>query len=178
MRLRLRHRLALTAIVAVPAVALIAGSNGAAALPPFCQARDLTTVFAYLPGSAGAGHVGYELRLRNRSHHVCAVSGLPGLRLLGRHFGRLPTHVVPQNPGALTAVLVNLLPGHAAFATARFSPDVPGPGEGNRRQCEPTAFYVRVRPPQSAHTLVGRVRPPTPVCEHGSMTLTALGGHG
>jgi hypothetical protein len=99
---------------------------------------------------------------------------MPRLQLLARNGSRLPTNAQPENPGALTAVRVDLAPGRAAAATARFSPDVPGPGEGGvARQCEPTAYKLRVTP-TGGGSLVVSVMPPTPVCSHGSMRLRAL----
>jgi hypothetical protein len=69
---------------------------------------------------------------------------------------------------------VTLAPGQAAGATARFSPDVPGPGEPRLAsgQCEPTAYRLRVSPPGGG-TATAAVQQPTPVCEHGTMQLTA-----
>src|SRR5205823_10703384 len=104
----------------------------------------LTGTFSVVPGSAGAGNIVYALRLANRSRQACFVSGLAGLRLLGRTGRLLPTHVQPAFRGALTAVRVVLRPGARAKATARFSPDVPGPGEPTGKTCEPTAYQVRV----------------------------------
>ena len=130
--------------------------------------------FSAVYGSAGAGSISYALRLTNRSRQACFVSGLAGLRLLGRTGRLLPTKVEPTFRPGLTAVRVVLNPGGRAKATARFSPDVPGPGEPGDRPCEPTAYKVRVTPPPGGGTLVARVTPPTPVCEHGHMLLSAL----
>jgi hypothetical protein len=69
---------------------------------------------------------------------------------------------------------VRLAPGRTATATARFSPDVPGPGEPTTGpRCEPTAYLLRVRP-NGGGTLKAPIRPPTPVCEHGGMTWSVL----
>src|SRR5262249_42653789 len=79
---------------------------------------------------------------------------------------------------ALTAVRVDLPPGARARATARFSPDVPGPGEQTIGRCEPVAHTLRVAP-GGGGTLRAPIRQPTPVCEHGPMTWTARTGvHG
>jgi hypothetical protein len=77
-------------------------------------------------------------------------------------------------------VKVVIAPGHYASATARFSPDIPGPGEPQTKQCEPTAYKVRIGVPPGGGSVVGPVTPPTPVCLHGSMVVTALsaGKHG
>jgi hypothetical protein len=141
---------------------------------PQCRAAALTGSFASVPGSAGAGNISYALTLRNTSAHRCFVTGIPSLRLLDRSGRPLPTHVRPAQPGALTAVRVDLAPGHSARATARFSPDVPGPGEPVAgRRCEPVAFRLRIGP-SGGGTLRVPIRPPTSVCEHGTMTWTAL----
>jgi hypothetical protein len=124
-------------------------------------------------GSAGAGNIVYALTVRNTSKHECFVTGIPGVTLLGKTGKKLPTHVTPANRGALTAVMVRLPPGAKARATARFSPDVPGPGEGTIGQCEPTAYWLRVAP-SGGGTFRSPIRPPTPVCEHGGMQITVF----
>jgi hypothetical protein len=73
----------------------------------------------------------------------------------------------------LTAVMVRLAPGRSARATARFSPDVPGPGEQVTGPCERTSTGLRVAP-SGGGTLVAPITPATPVCEHGGMSLSVL----
>jgi hypothetical protein len=163
----------LLAFLAGVAVATGATTAGAAQALP-CRGRDVAATFTAVRGSAGAGQISYVLRLRNRTVTACWVSGLAGLRLLGRTGRPLPTHVRAASPGALTAVRVVLAPGGYAAATARFSPDVPGPGEGTVGRCEPTAYRIRVTPPPGGGTAVARVVPATPVCEHGRIFLSAL----
>ena len=141
---------------------------------PACVGRDLTGTFAGVPGSAGAGQISYNLRLRNHSSHTCFVSGLPVLRLVDRAGKLLPTHIAPSHPGQLTAVRVVLRPGGYSAATARFSPDVPGPGEQVTGPCERKAFRARVTAPPGGGVVVVPLIPATPVCEHGSMVLSVL----
>jgi hypothetical protein len=139
-----------------------------------CTGADLAGTFTVVPGSAGAGNIVYALRLENTSRATCTVTGIPGVALLDRRGKRLPTHPFPAHPGALTAVLVTLAPGKSATATARFSPDVPGTGEPvSGRRCEPVAYELLVRP-NGGGTLQARIRPPTPVCEHGGISWSAL----
>jgi hypothetical protein len=152
----------------------VAGGGPASTVKP-CTGSMLTGTFSTIYGSAGAGSVSYALRLKNSSKQTCFVSGLAGLRLLDRKGRPLPTHVVPAFRPGLTAVRVVLRPGARAHATARFSPDVPGPGEGVIGLCERVSYKVRVTPPPGGGILVAPVKPPTPVCEHGSMVLSALG---
>ena len=83
----------------------------------------------------------------------------------------LPTHVWPARIGVATAVLVTLEPGGYTSVTARFSPDVPGPGEPPGRQCEPTAYQLRVAARGGGSTVVPIVQP-TPVCQHGRLVVS------
>jgi len=155
--------------------ALVVAAGGHAAPVSPCTGSMLTGTFSVIPGSAGAGNIVYALRLRNRSRQTCFVSGLAGLRLLGRTGRALPTCVEPAFRPGLTAVRVVLRPGARAKATARLSPDVPGVNEPiSGRQCEPTAYRVRVTPPPGGGTLIAPIAPPTPVCEHGHLSLSAL----
>jgi hypothetical protein len=145
------------------------GSNDA-----FCRGSQLAGRFAVIPGSPGAGNISYRLSLKNTSTAACAVSGLPQGGLLDRNGRALPTHVRAAFPGALTAIIVRLAPGQSTHADARFSPDVPGPGEGNRARCEPIAHFFRVTARGGGTTKVP-VKPPTPVCEHGRLRFSAYG---
>jgi hypothetical protein len=161
-------------LVAASLGALVVAAGGPAAPVSPCTGSMLTGTFSVIPGSAGAGNIVYALRLRNRSRQTCFVSGLAGLRLLGKTGRALPTRVEPAFRGGLTAVRVVLRPGARSKATARFSPDVPGTNEPTNRQCEPTAYRVRVAAPPGGGTLIAPIRPPTPVCEHGHLSLSAL----
>jgi hypothetical protein len=162
-------------VTLVATVAATTATAGTRTAEPPCAGRALSASFAVVPGSAGAGNIVYAIRLRNRSSENCFVSGLAGMQLLGRYGHALPTKAVAGFPGALTAVRVVLRPGGYASASARFSPDVPGPGEGHPgKPCEPKAYRVRVHAPPGSGWTTGAVTPPTSVCEHGHMSLSAL----
>jgi hypothetical protein len=162
------------ALIAAGVAALVLSSSAPAAAVAPCTGAQLSGTFAAVYGSGAAGSISYALRLTNRSGRACFVSGLAGLRLIGRTGRALPTRVVPAFRPGLTAVRAVLNPGGHAKATARFSPDVPGPGEPTGKTCEPTAYKVRITPPPGVGTLVARVTPATPVCEHGRIVLSAL----
>jgi Protein of unknown function (DUF4232) len=133
--------------------------------------------FAAVADSAGAGSITYRLRLRNRSAHVCFVTGIPRVTLLDATGRKLPTAARAARTGIATGAMIQLRPGAAAFADARFSPDVPGVGEPvTGRQCEPRASRLRVWPGGAGSTTVP-IRPATPVCEHGRL-LFSLWQHG
>lgn len=165
-------KISLAAVIVGAAAALSAstafGHRGAAD----CAGAQLAGRFAVVPGSAGAGSITYKLTLKNASATPCTVTGLPLGQLLGKTKNKLSTHVRAAHPTQLTAILVTLLPGDSTYATARFSPDVAGTGEQGRGQCEPKAYWFRVRPPGGGTTTV-KVLPATPVCEHGTMYFSA-----
>jgi hypothetical protein len=162
-------------LVAVVVVALAGASASRGSSVGFCTGGQLSGTFKVVPNSPGAGNIVYKLTLTNHSSRTCAVTGLPVVRLVGRTGKLLPTHVVPAFRGGLTAVLVRLSPGGSAKASARFSPDVPGPGEpvaGPR--CEPVSYSMRVTARGGGVTKVA-IKPPTPVCEHGQLQFSAYG---
>ena len=161
-------------IAAVVVPASIGATADATGRAPWCGGTQLSVSFSVVPYSVGAGNVSYALRVKNVSATTCAVSGLPGLRLLGMKGKKLPTHVVDADPG-VTAVIVTLKPGHSAWAAGRFSPDVPGTGEPQSGPCEATSYHVSVTVPPRGDAVVGPFSPPNPVCEHGTISLSVLG---
>ncbi len=165
----MRRRLTLICVIlCTVAAATSAGAHGDAS----CVGAQLKGTFDVVRGSAGAGNITYKLVLKNVSAHTCTLTGLPQGRLLGKTGKALPTHVRAASPGMLTAILVRLAPGKATFATARFSPDVPGPGEPTAgARCEPTSWWFRVLAPGDGTAKVKLV-PPTPVCEHGQLQFS------
>lgn len=164
------HLITLTVVLAALGASVTAGATA----DRTCTGSQLAGRFAVVPGSAGAGNIVYALKLKNVSKSQCNVSGLPQGQLLGKGGGKLPTHVKAAFPGALTAILVRLAPGQSTRATARFSPDVPGPGEQTTGRCEPVAHWFRVSAPGGGTTKAA-VSPPTSVCEHGQLQFSAYG---
>ncbi|HEY6963256.1 MAG TPA: DUF4232 domain-containing protein [Gaiellaceae bacterium] len=161
------------ALIAVAALAVTAAAAQAAPRTTQCRGAQLAGTFRVVRGSAGAGNITYRLVMKNVSTSMCTLSGLPAGRLLDRSGKPLPTHVIAAFPGALAAILVRLKPGASTHADARFSPDVPGPGEPTAGlKCERTAYWFRVAAPGGGTTKV-KVSPPTPVCEHGQLRFSA-----
>lgn len=138
---------------------------------PRCHTGDLSGHFTAVQGSQGAGNIVYNIDLTNTSSHPCTVYGYPGMLLLNAAHAALPTNVQRSTIAAKT--YVTLIPNGDASASARFSPDVPGPGE-SASGCEPTAAYTEITPPDETTQLVVPVSPPTPVCEHGAMQVSAF----
>jgi hypothetical protein len=133
--------------------------------------------FRRRPRQRGRGEYRLLAPAPDRSRETCIVAGIPAMQLLGRDGRLLPTRVQAATASARMPVLVTVRPRGSAIATARFSPDVPGPGEptlasGN---CEPTAYRLRVAALGGGTTTVP-VSPPTPVCEHGSLQASAYAG--
>ena len=159
------------ALVAVGALAACGGA-GAHSATSFCSGAQLKGTFSVVRGSAGAGNIVYKLSVTNISTTECALTGTPVVKLYGKTGKLLPTHVMPTFRPGLTAILVRLAPGASAHATARFSPDVPGQGEGAAgKQCEPTSYWLRVYG-RTGGFAKAPVKPATPVCEHGSLQMS------
>ena len=137
-----------------------------------CAADSLTGTFSVIPGSAGAGQIGYRLRLENTSGAACVLSGLPTVQLLGRNGAELPTDASPAQPGQSTSGGIVLQHGDAVRADARFSPDIPGGSEPQDAPCEPKAYTLRVTIGGGA--VDAPLTPPTPVCERGSLSFSNL----
>jgi hypothetical protein len=167
-------KISLAALIVGAAVALSASSAFGHRTVLSCAGDQLAGRFAVVYGSAGAGNIVYKLTLKNASATPCTVTGLPVGRLLGKAKQKLPTHVRAAHPNQLTAILVTLAPGDSTYATARFSPDVPGVGEQTVGACEPKAYWFRVSAPGGG-TATAKMLPPTPVCEHGTLSFSAYG---
>ena len=167
---RLRDQVAAARLSPAPRVTFFLALFAAGVLFP-CTGPQLTGTFTVVRGSAGAGNIIYALTLRNKSTNTCFVSGTPQVKLLDKRGRPQATKILPAHPGAQTAVLVTLKPGAKTKATARFSPDVPGVGEGHIGKCEPTSYTLLVTPNGGGSVRVP-IRPPTPVCEHGQLQLS------
>jgi hypothetical protein len=165
-------KISLAALIVAAAAALSASTAFGNRTGADCKGSQLAGRFAVVYGSAGAGNIVYKLALKNTSSTPCTVSGLPQGQLLGKTRTKLPTHVRAAHASQLTAVLVTFAPGDSAYATARFSPDVPGTGEQTIGPCEPKAYWFRVRAPGGGTTTV-KLAPPTSVCEHGTLSFSA-----
>jgi hypothetical protein len=151
-------------VLAVLAGVIAAGAS--ASSPARCRASQLTATMTHIPFSEGAGNTGYLLKLRNVGATRCRLGNHPRLRLLGTGGRALPTHVSTFGRSGT----VTIAPHRSASARLRFSPDILGPGEPAHGPCEPKAHAVRVTLTAPAHgSTVGPVKPPTSVCEHGSM---------
>ncbi len=162
-------RYLLLGAVLASVLAVGAGSAGGAGSAA-CSASGLAGAFKVVPGSAGAGSIVYKLRIVNRSGSACSFPARPALRLLDKHGHSLPTHASFPNTQIAT---INLAPGKAAIATARFSPDMPSGGEPQNGPCEKVARKLRVGLGGGKAVTVP-VKPPTMVCGRGSMVFHAI----
>jgi hypothetical protein len=135
-----------------------------------CVASKLKGSFLVIPGSAGAGHVEARVVLTNISSAPCTTFGYVGMQLLGASDTPLPTHVV-RSPGSEPAI--TLAPGGSASATARFSPDIPGPGDAPSGACQPVAQGTEITPPNDTHFVVAPGLMSS-VCSQGTIDLNPL----
>lgn len=163
----LRHRLILSAVAAASLLLIGVVPARAAASP--CASRQLAATFSLIPGSQGAGQIGYTLTITNRGPGGCTLAGTPALRLLGAHGQGLPSSARTYPGGSY---LVALAAGQWAQAAATFTPDIAASNEpGNR--CEPVAQALRVSLPDAGGALVAPMDP-TMVCQHGRMAISRL----
>jgi hypothetical protein len=125
-----------------------------------------------MPGSAGAGQISYLLTLKNKSRSRCFVRGLPNATLLSASGSALPTHVRAAGGGPNGRVILE--PGASAVANARFSPDVAGAGDSRAGACQPQARTLQVTP-NGGGPLDAAIRPPTSVCEQGTLNFEPFG---
>jgi hypothetical protein len=164
--------LGLTAVLAV-AVASEQAASGLTVPPvvrsqPACAAGSLGATYTFVFGSNATGHVEYTLTLTNRSRAACVVSEPLDLTLLGGHGQALPTDpVYLSNPGSP----VVLAPRQWAQAVTDLSPDLSGPGEPTRGNCEPVAHGLRITIGTAS---VRAPMDPTPVCQKGEIGFDRL----
>jgi hypothetical protein len=136
-----------------------------------CAGGQLTGTFALVPNSAGAGQIAYALTLKNASQGPCLVRGVPQATLLGATGAPLPTHVRAAGGGKRPILLP---PGASAVAQARFSPDVAGDGDSQTGACQPAAHALQVTTVGGGVTEV-QIKPPTSVCQQGTLNFTPFG---
>jgi hypothetical protein len=135
-----------------------------------CQGTDLTAVFALIPNSAGAGQIAYALMVKNSSQSPCWVQGIPKGTLLGANGTVLPTNVKGSGGGRR----IVLPPGASATAQARFSPDVAGAGDSQSGACQPQAHTFQLTA-QGVSVTEAAIKPPTSVCQRGTLNFEPFG---
>ena len=135
-----------------------------------CQGTDLAATFALIPNSAGAGQIAYTLAVKNSSQAPCSVQGIPRGTLLGATGTALPTHIKASGGGGKRVVLP---PGASATAQARFSPDVAGDGDSQSGACQPVAHTFQLI--AAGGVTEAPIKPPTSVCQQGTLNFEAFG---
>lgn len=144
-------------------------TSGSGAKP--CSGGQLAGNFSLVPGSAGAGQIVYALTLKNTSSSPCALRGIPHATLLGATGAALRTHVTAGGAGGTRRVV--LQPGASAVAQARFSATVAGQGDSQSGTCQPEAHTLQVTPVGGGVTDAA-IRPPTSVCEQGTLNFESF----
>ena len=146
-------------------------TTGSVAKAKPCQGTDLAGTFAVIPNSAGAGQIAYTLVVRNSSPGPCSVQGIPKGTLLGANGTELPTDVKASSGAGKPVVLP---PGASATAQARFSPDVAGQGDSQSGACQPPAHTFQLNAGGGGVT-EAPIKPPTSVCQQGTLHFEAFG---
>ncbi|MDL4815713.1 DUF4232 domain-containing protein [Actinomadura opuntiae] len=131
-----------------------------------CTTSDLHAS-AYSNGDPGAGQRYGTLQLTNNSGTSCTTGGWSGLGLAGAD-GALPTKVVREG----TARTITIPAGASAYEQLHWGV-VPGEGDDQGGQCQPTARALHVIPPnQTTYLSVGWIG--GPVCQQGQIRLTPI----
>jgi hypothetical protein len=146
-------------------------TTGSVAKAKPCQGTDLAGTFAVIPNSAGAGQIAYTLVVKNNSPGPCSVQGIPKGTLLGANGTELPTRVKASGGPGKPVVLP---PGASATAQARFSPDVAGQGDSQSGACQPPAHTFQLTAGGGGVT-EAPIKPPTSVCQQGTLHFEAFG---
>ncbi len=136
-----------------------------------CMGTDLAATFSLVPGSQGAGQIAYTLAVKNTSQSPCSVRGIPQGTLLGASGSELPTNIKSAGGGARRLVLP---PGASATAQARFSPDVAGDGDSQSGACQPQAHTFQLNA-EGGGVREAAIKPPTSVCQQGTLNFVAFG---
>jgi len=108
----------------------------------------------------------------NTSESPCFVRGVPKATLLGASAVALPTHITAAGDGGTGRIV--LQPGASAVAHARFSPDVAGDGDSQTGACQPQAQMLQVNPDGGGATDAA-IKPPTSVCQRGTLNFERFG---
>jgi Protein of unknown function (DUF4232) len=135
-----------------------------------CSGTELAAMFSVVPNSAGAGQVAYMLTVKNSSHIACSLQGAPKATLLSETGTALPTHVKAERGRGRKLVLP---PGASALAQARFSPDVAGDGDSQSGSCQPQAHTLELSA-EGGGVAEAPIKPPTSVCEQGTLNFEAF----
>ncbi len=144
-------------------------TTGSVSSAKACLGTDLKAAFTQIPNSAGAGQIVYTLSVQNTSQAACFVQGIPQGTLLGVNGTVLPTHIRASG-GAGKRIVLPL--GASATAQARFSPSVAGEGDSQSGACQPQAhtFQLTTR----GGVTEAPIRPPTSVCQRGTLNFEAF----
>lgn len=141
---------------------------------PACTGGQLTGRFVEVSGSAGAGRLEYLLTLKNTSGSGCWLAAAPpNAKLLDADGSPLPTRIVSAQDVTQSTPPATLEPGGSATAAVRFSPDVPGAGDSQNGPCQPQAYTLEVSA-TGGGTVDASIRPPTSVCERGTLDFDLL----
>jgi hypothetical protein len=135
-----------------------------------CAGMDLSAAFTLIPGSAGAGQIGYTLTVKNTSQAPCSLHGIPQGTLVGASGAALPTRVKAAGGGGHEVVLP---PGASATAVARFSPDVAGTGDSQSGACQLAARTFQLS--AGGSVAEAEIQPPTSVCQQGTLNFEPFG---
>jgi hypothetical protein len=132
-----------------------------------CHTSELT---GSLTGAdAGAGQRYLTLVLRNTGGETCTIDGYGGVGLVDARGAALPTDQIRVASPA--PALLTLRPGASASSVLHWTV-VPGSGDAQTGDCQPTAATLRVIPPDETDAL-SVAWTGGPVCQGGTLQQQA-----
>jgi Protein of unknown function (DUF4232) len=138
-------------------------TSSASGLPGRCRSTELSA--RLVPGSPGAGQRYADLVLTNTGSTTCTILGYGGIGLVDAKGAALPTKQVRVDPPAPHRVTLG--PQQAAHSQLHFSA-IPGTGDAQGADCQPTPASLRVIPPDET-TSIAVPWTQGPVCEQGTI---------
>jgi hypothetical protein len=143
------------------------GAAGSTGGTDRCHTSELT---GSLTGAdAGAGQRYLTLVLRNTGGETCTIDGYGGVGLVDARGAALPTDQIRVASPA--PALLTLRPGASASSVLHWTV-VPGSGDAQTGDCQPTAATLRVIPPDETDAL-SIAWTGGPVCQGGTLQQQA-----
>lgn len=143
------------------------GAQDRAASAPACGTATLKARLTL--GGAAAGNRFATLVLTNTGSAPCHTYGYAGLKLTGG--GDPPTKAVRSTEVGKPR-RITLKPGKSAWSRLQWG-NVPGPGDHQNGDCQPTATSLWITPPDQRDHLTAKW-PFGPVCERGTINVNPL----
>ena len=140
------------------------GTGGTGPTKPPCPTVPMQIQLTRLQDTDPIGKEIYLLTVRNGYTKSCSI-GQPTVTLISKFGKFLPSHSIASSKAIVAGAYVK------EYSKVSFSPTVPGLNDNQKGRCEPKAYSIKIAFDGSEGKASGPVKPPTQVCEQGTMTL-------